>query len=200
MADETAPGEARRDAWTLAILSGQTESVSAAFRAAGAEPPVFLWNPAMSVLATEQNRFLLDYWQAQRGEARMPPVSAIDPAALRSALGYLILIEPVDEGRDFRYRLYGSLLATVSGIDLTGRLVSEHWASDYVVDFSLASYRAVYRRAEPLYTLRHPVIAEYTRSWERLVLPFAGADGAIARFVVGNLPVDRSGEVVRPRF
>lgn len=200
MTKPDSPNQARRDAWTRAIVDGQTEAIVATFLAAGAAAPSFVWNPGHDVLGTDQNHFLLDYWHARRGSARTPPVAAIDPTEMRPALGYLMIVEPIEDGQDFRYRLYGSLLATVSGTDLTGRRVSEHWASDYVVDFSLASYRAVYQRGEPLYTRRHPARAEYTRSWERLILPFADADGRIARFVVGNVPVDRAGDVVRPRF
>lgn len=194
------PEQTRREAWTQAIVSDRTEAIVATFLAAGADSPSFVWNPGHEALRTDQNHFLLDYWHAKRGSARTPPVAAIDPTEMRPALGYLMLVEPIEDGHDFRYRLYGSLLATVSGADLTGRCVSEHWASDYVVDFSLASYRAVYLRGEPLYTLRHPARAEYTRSWERLILPFADETGAITRFVVGNVPVDRTGDVVRPRF
>ena len=200
MSEPISPQDVRRDAWTQAIVGERTDEVVAAFLAEGAAAPSFVWNPGHDVLATDQNHFLLSHWHAKRGAARTPPVSAIDPTEMRPALGYLMLIDPIEGGRDFRYRLYGSLLATVSGADLTGRTVSEHWASTYVVDFSLATYRAVYLRGEPLYTLRHPARAEYTRSWERLILPFADETGAIARFVVGNVPVDRTGDVVRPRF
>jgi hypothetical protein len=83
---------------------------------------------------------------------------------------------------------------------MTGKLVSEHYASPHVVDFSLAGYRAVYRRREPLYTLRHPAGAQYTRSWERLVLPLLDDDGRVGRMLVGNVPTDYLGEAIRPQF
>lgn len=50
----------------------------------------------------------------------MPLASEIDALEMRPALGYGMLVEPVDGGADFRDRLYGSNLAAVSGFDMTG--------------------------------------------------------------------------------
>jgi hypothetical protein len=190
----------RCEQWAAALAGDRLDAIAAAFAAGGAAPPEVIWDPGIEALQTEPCRLLLRYWQDCRGTAEMPSYSVIDASAMRSARGYILLIEAIDGGRDFRYRVYGSLVASVSGIDLTGRLMTAHHASDYVIDFAVASGRAGRRRRLPLYSLRHPARTEYTRSWERLQLPLAGPDGAIDRFLVGNVPIDRSGEVLRPRF
>lgn len=70
---------------------------------------------------------LLEVWQQQYpGPGRLPPRLAIDPIALGpELLPYVALIEAVDGGRRFRFRLVGSRLAQNAGLDLTGRHVDE---------------------------------------------------------------------------
>src|SRR5690242_5495456 len=119
---------------------------------------------------------------------------------MRPALGYIMLLDLVDGGRDFRYRLYGSIITAVSGVEMTGKLVSSHPASPYVVEFALAAYRATLARGVPLLTEHGPPTSVNTHEWHRLVLPLAGDDGAISRFLVGNLPIARNGQPITQRL
>lgn len=190
----------RRDAWARALIDGRLDEIAAAFRHDDTEPPVAVWNPDPASLRTEPIRFVLNHWRQLCGAGKAPPVASLDALALRPALGYVMLVDPVGDGLDFRYRLYGSLIATVSGMDMTGRLVSQHHASAHVVDFSFAGYLAVYRRPEPLYTFRCPARADFTRAWERLVLPLVDDRGRVARFLVVNVPENEAGVAIRPAF
>ncbi|MGB8843875.1 MAG: PAS domain-containing protein [Aliidongia sp.] len=126
----------------------------------------------------------------------MPPITAIDPIKLRPALGRILIIEPVDQGRDFRYRLFGTHIAAVSGYDMTGKLLSVHPMPLEVICFAFALYRNLLARPEPVMTVNTPPSAPFSR-WERLVLPFGGADGEVVRFVVGNVGFDREGRELR---
>jgi len=191
---------ARRESWTQALIDERLNDIAHAFAVDGTPPPLVHWNPGPPAMRSPQIRFVLEHWRALSQGAAAPPVVALDPGGLRPALGYLMLVEPLDGGADFRYRLYGSLIATVSGRDMTGKLVSQYPAGTHVVDFSLAGYRAVYRRKEPLYTFRRPARAEFTRAWERLVLPFLAAGGEVGRFLVANVPSDDLGEAIRPAY
>jgi hypothetical protein len=121
--------------------------------------------------------------QGERGEA-------VDPVLLRPALGYINLLEPVDGGRDFRYRLYGSCIAEVTGDDLTGRRVSDLWASAHVVDFSVACYRAAMIRGVPLLTVRYPAGAKHVAYWERFAVSYRCVRSGDSRLLVGNVPVE----------
>jgi hypothetical protein len=53
----------------------------------------------------------------------MPSRRDLDLASLRAVLGSLSLIEVVDGGGDFLLRVFGTDLAEVSGIELTGRSI-----------------------------------------------------------------------------
>ena len=121
----------------------------------------------------------------------------MSPLDLRPALGYVLLLDVVEGGRDFRYRLFGSTVVNVSGFDMTGKLLSEHPASTYVTELSLAVGRAAVRRRTPVYTLRHPVGAKETNAWERLVLPLVDEDDNVMRLMVVSTPLDEEGKLIR---
>jgi len=148
-------------------------------------------------MPTRPLRFLAQFWSALTRDGELPHHDKIDPLALQPALGYLMLLDVIEGGMDFRYRLYGSTIANISGFDLTGRLMSEHPASTYVVEFNLAVTRAALRRRTPLYTTRNPLGAQDTKTWPRLALPFSDRDGAVARFLVGTVAIGADGRLVR---
>src|SRR3546814_11195528 len=87
---------------------------------------------------------------------------------MRAALGFVMLLESNDDGRDFRYRLYGSTIARISGFEMTGRLMSSHPASAYAVEFAIASTRACVRRRQPQFNHRHPAAPGKTYGGPRL--------------------------------
>lgn len=111
-----------------------------------------------------------------------------------------MLIDVVDGGHDFRYRLFGSAVSSVSGFDMTGKLLSEHPASAYVTEFSIAVGRAARHRREPVYTARSPVGAQDTGLWERLVLPLVDEDDNVVRLLVVATPIGRDGQLIRPIY
>ncbi len=155
-----------------------------------------MWNPTPDQVPTEPLKFLAARWSGRAADAPLPDVASIDPLDLRPALGHIMLLDPVDDGRDFRFRLYGSAVAAVSGFDFTRRLLSEHPASGYVVEFMVATSRAAFRRRLPMFTTRRPVGAQETRTWLRLAIPFAGGAGTVARLLVGSVALGRAGQVL----
>jgi hypothetical protein len=146
---------------------------------------------ALGDFALEQHRIALQNWlEGRKGDA-LPPAAAIDPFVLRGALGYLLLLEPNAAFDDFRYRLYGSQIAEWYRRDMTGRWVSEFPSR------AASVYGQQYRA---LRLLRRPIYAEHDASpdvsamvrWCRLVLPYAGENGEIARILVSNVPCARA--------
>ena len=60
-------------------------------------------------------------WRALPRTGDLPAVETIDPAALVFILGWLMIIDPIDGGADFSYRLYGTNIAEVTrGANETG--------------------------------------------------------------------------------
>jgi hypothetical protein len=131
---------------------------------------------------------LLVHWQELRDRAApsaIPPSTMLDPTNLVFILGWLMILEPIERGADFRYRLYGSKIASITGHDYTGQKVSDsvpdfaHWTS--------AIYRSILAEPEPVLTRHTSHRVTQLDQWERLILPFAGAGGAVDRLLVGAI-------------
>ena len=183
--------------WAAAILADDLGPIVGTFKSRGAQGPSLAWDPSLGPAAPEPIRFLHAYWTELAAGRAMPRMSEIDALALRPALGYIALLDVVDGGRDFRYRLYGTILAAVAGFDMTGRLTSEHKASPYITHFYMASHRAAVARGRPFITEHRPGSAQITKGWHRIVLPFTGADGSVQRFLVGGVPIGNDGRLIR---
>ena len=187
----------RIDAWSQQLARGDLSQIKLVFAAAGALEPRVQWRPQRWQIVTSQLHFLLDYWSDLRGAADLPRAEAVDLRQLSPILGYETLVDVVDGGRDFRYRWCGNMFIGVTGNDMTGRLLSEYPARPYVVESSVALYRAAWRRCEPVYTERAPAGATVTRLWQRLLLPLADAEGRVESFLVGIIPIGADGLVAQ---
>jgi len=65
---------------------------------------------------------LYDYWKSKHVDGRPPSRQEIDPVVeIPRLVPYLLLIDNTPEG--FRYRLFGSLIAERTGLDLRGKLL-----------------------------------------------------------------------------
>ncbi len=117
----------------------------------------------------------------------------IDPNELVSALGYLALVD-VLEGDDYRYALFGSKMARVSEVDMTGKTLSDFETTDDVKTFVWACYQVATELRQPLYTI-HQAPPEITVSrWHRVILPL-GKGGRITRFLVCSIPITADGQI-----
>jgi len=71
-------------------------------------------------------RAFLDYWQSKQTDARPPLRAAIDPTEIPTLLPNLLLIDVIgDPAYDFLYRLLGTSIVAVDGIDYTGSTLSQ---------------------------------------------------------------------------
>lgn len=136
-------------------------------------------------IAHPRLRQLLAFWDGQRGGAAMPAQSCIDPLALRSWLGNLILVEVAPAG-EYRYRVYGTGLAEYFGRDLTGKTTAV--LRPAVRELVHREYGEVCRTARPLLVTHMRRVHEQPMVMEKLILPFAGASGDVARLLAGAYP------------
>jgi hypothetical protein len=176
------------DTFSRAVLSGDSTEIAAYFRARDIQPPTFRWNPELGSLGEAQLEVLFRWWQAKRPAGGIPSIDMVDAIELKDALGYLMILDVLEDGWDYRYRLYGTEISRHAKHDYTGQKTSDLKVFSTIPNFYIACYRAVLERPEPLTTHNQPPIDVATSSWTRLVLPLAGPDGRIARFLVGNVP------------
>jgi hypothetical protein len=189
----------RVEGWTAEIVSGSLRALRQTFGQDRSGPSI-LWRPPLARLAAPQLHFLMGYWSGLAGARPMPHAREIDALEMRPALGYVSLLEVIGDGRDFRYRVFGSAIAAIVGFDMTGRPVSALRARSEVAEFALAIYRAVLARREPLLTEHGPPSTISSVAWHNLVLPLADAGGAVVRLLAGAVPVARDGRALLPRL
>lgn len=183
-----APDRTAIDAMRDGLLTGNLAPLSAPFLRHGLQPPVVQWNPRAEDLPTTQLPFVLNLWLSLRdADGRVTP-EQIDPFKLKPALGYILLIDVLDDGEDFRYRLYGSEVARVAGFDMTGKRTSEIVTGSLASTFYIAGYRALLRRPMPLFTWHEMPMQITINSWDRIVLPLSDAQGRITRILTCNMP------------
>lgn len=170
-----------------ALTDGHLDVFDTIFASIGAPPPVLKWSPSDDDVPQRRLRFLNGYWNARVHDGALPNSAGIDPLDLAPALGYLMLLEPLEGGADQLYRLYGTRISEYSRMDMTGRRL---WEIPYsvVAFYFAATYRAVMIRREALYALHatHPDMV--VPRWARLILPFHNTAGQVNRLLVGNIP------------
>lgn len=175
------------DALTADVLRGDDAAIAAFFAAHGADASQLEWAPDVEAIGESELQFLLGFWNERASGGLLPP-EAIDPLDMRPALGFIMLLDVVDGGRDFRYSLYGSLIAERTGFDWTGLSLSDMIARSFTGIFYAAVYRAVMQRREPVYTKSWSPKHVAAAGWSRLILPVGPAGGEVERFLVGNVP------------
>jgi len=96
--------------------------------------------------------FVRDYWHRQRGAAVMPQRKDIAPSHMKAHLKHILLVDVVERGEDFRYRLVGGELQRYFHGNPTGMRMSEALApfGPETVRRTIATYGAVIERRAPL--------------------------------------------------
>ena len=93
-----------------------------------------------------------DYWLGLSRDGNLPPRAAIDPAAMRPLLPYVMIIDlegTGDADLRIRYRLVGTAVAKFSGLDFTGHYLDELDFDICTTDDLLAAYAEIRRARAP---------------------------------------------------
>jgi|GEM_PF-670080 hypothetical protein len=159
---------------------------------------------------------LYQYWHGKCGDRQFPDRTDIDPIDFRYILGFVTLVDVIDidlpvanagpgsnkeaasgtgasgrisaqPGRRYYFRLDGSRLAELSGVDYTGRYLDELPWPDYV-DFVRWTYDEVLRKKRPLGYRRNGNIDEHTFDEETLIFPLGAGHGRIEKLLVAVIP------------
>ena len=182
---------------TAELASGQSPLLDSWFAQADLPPPQLQGDPLREQIDHPRLQSLHDHWIALPRDGDLPHIRFLEPLRLRAWLGDLIVLDVLDEGRDFRYRVYGSLVASHVGFDLTGSLTSDiagRMQTGAVIPlFFLSLYRRVVLDRCAWYSRHQPPHTVTAFFWRRLILPYVGDDGEVARLLIGILPSSRKG-------
>ncbi len=151
-------------------------------------PPVVVWDPAPARLVLPAHRFLLDHWRGKCRDGRLPTRRDLDPVEMSPALGYVMILETIEDGWNFRYRLYGSRIAEHTKRDYTGLTTADLVGPACITAFYTSLYRAVARRPVPLFTENTPAPFVHVTHWRRLILPLGDGGSTVTGYRVGNVP------------
>lgn len=128
---------------------------------------------------------LLAYWQ-RLGGGEMPRRTQIDLMEISAAvLPHVFLVDVLEEGRRFRWRLIGQHIVRQAGTDDTGLDLGISIAPA-MRDTIIGHYKQVIRERRPL-SHRGGFIGRDQRTYryERLLLPVLSADGTWIDTVLG---------------
>jgi hypothetical protein len=129
----------------------------------------------------------LAYWIRKRGTAATPRKSDIDPTEIHAKiLPKTQIIDVLDDGARFRYRLVGTALVEANGKDYTGKYPDELLSEDRAA-FVLNIYRTVCRIKRPLFTTnRYHTTKNIDLFTNRIYMPLS-EDGVNVHYILGVL-------------
>jgi hypothetical protein len=133
----------------------------------------------------------LAYWERKRGGHAMPTRAQIDPAEIAPLLRNLQLIDVVDGGRRFRYRLVGTAIVTAFGREYTGKWLDELFPSERG-KFAKEIYQLTCRERLPVFA-RSTYVTATGRELvaNRLCMPLS-PDGTSVTMIMGALIFESS--------
>ncbi len=124
------------------------------------------------------------YWEGRRGLRDIPDRADIDVLDLKPWLGWLNMLDVIDGGEDFRYRVFGTHHVARLGADVTGKLASE---SSVAVRANFTIFLGL------IVASRRPVLAQITQKnlgtdhvyeWRRLGVPLTRGGTAVDAIMV----------------
>lgn len=130
---------------------------------------------------------LLSHWMRWCANRPLPSRQDVNPGEIRDILPALMLLEVIDGGRDYQVRIAGSGLVKVTGIEPTGKLLSQ--LPDAPVIGRAWCMLGMTRKAHRpvLFHSKNSVISAYTfAEVETLILPFARDASVIDHFLIGG--------------
>jgi hypothetical protein len=143
---------------------------------------------------------LLSYWDALKGDEKIPAFADIDPVRL-AQLGLLGRLHVLNADNPdpllMRFDLYGNKVPLDSGRIYTGLAIGEHPVR-IQAETVAADYDTVRTAAEPHYFRVRKQLGGVGYHYARLILPFSAGDGRVDRLLVAvrpepndGLPLDR---------
>ena len=142
----------------------------------------------------------LSYWLAKRGESSMPSKRDVDPTDIPpKILPNLQLIDVVDGGARFRYRLIGTATVDAYGEDFTGRCPDEIFPAD-ARDFILGIFRQVCAWKAPLFLSNRYITAKrFELASKRIYMPLSDDDTEV-HHILGVLRFEYESSIADARW
>lgn len=126
-----------------------------------------------------KNRKLLELWLAHRDEDGTASRENLSPAVLVPLLGGISVTEPVDGGKDFRFRLVGARNEERLGFKATGQLMSDCYGPRMAVELITLHNKVLDGRNPAILRGRFIGIGLEHALFEALFLPVRNSTGGL---------------------
>lgn len=141
--------------------------------------------PMADDISNPQLRAFHDLWASKRRDGRLPARADFDIDELKPFLGRVAILDVVDGGRDFRFRLYGTTILDQYKREMTGKLASE-FRPDFVRPI-MKGYKAAYDTKRPHVDRIDIDAPDMHYVWDRIVLPLAGDGETVDMLLVHSI-------------
>ncbi|MDF1748674.1 MAG: PAS domain-containing protein [Alphaproteobacteria bacterium] len=171
-------------------MNDDIEGVRSCFNSSDTQIEVLAWSPKIDDLHGNMVRSFFEAWEEmpRRADNAPPNTKDFDVFRFRVAMGFMIYLDVIEGGADFRFRVFGSRVVDSIGFDWTGRLVSEMPLSANCRAYLATSYRAIIHRKEPLF-LKHKIQHdETTVEWNTFLVPMSSDTKPVARILGLSVP------------
>jgi hypothetical protein len=125
-------------------------------------------------------------WEAKRGAAAMPSRREFTVEELAPWLGHLMLVDAIEGGRDFVYRVFGTRIADFLGHDLTGKRLST--LAPQVQHVVGEEYRGALVARRPRYVIGSPFLWRRVTIVARAILPLSHTGSTVDQLLIGFYP------------
>lgn len=148
---------------------------------------------SLEAIASSLIRSVYAVWNEKRGARRFPPKAAISPRDIKDGLKFTSLMEVVDGGRDFSYRLRGDglmqAIRRAYGAELLGKTASEF--GDLGELYDLAHRRVVESGVPRVVETCLQLGSHMVRDSEILYLPLGEDDRRVDHIMAVCVPLPR---------
>lgn len=163
-----------------------------------------IWSTADHITSTRV--LALDaYWRARVDGGIAPCRKRFDPADLPELLPHIVIVDFAEKPEDIRYRLIGTKVVQISGLDFTGMRLGDCDFASIDKEIWAESYRRIGETAAPIYGKAEiPIDGEQTISVmeEFAIFPLSHDGSAIHQCIAieDYEPLDRliSPDKIRP--
>ncbi|MEQ9335321.1 PAS domain-containing protein [Thalassobaculum sp.] len=145
---------------------------------------------ALSEAEAEATRLFLDLWRRKAGDRFAPGRDDIDWLELpMEVVPRIMIVDVLDDPRDFRYRYFGTWHVDCHGHDMTGKCVSEYPDPDYR-DFVANDYANVLAVRAPTLSTVSMTLNDLPYRCEILRLPLSDDGRTIDKIMVVESELD----------
>ncbi|MEM9011586.1 MAG: PAS domain-containing protein [Pseudomonadota bacterium] len=173
------------DAIAESMMPGRTDAVRQIFEAQGARPPLVSWSPRQALLHHPLLERFADQCRAVAADDARLWLDRLDLEAFAALRDWMMVVDVVEDGRDFIYAHYGRAIAEHYGHDMTGAATSAF--GGHISAFFTGLYRAALVRQEWVLSEHEPPRSVFVRCWRRLIVPVFVPGPKVARFVALNI-------------